>query len=130
MADQIRKELLMWASRQAEVRPLFWGSILKQFKELRSLDEQGLAAYLDCSVASLSVIGLCRAPKTSSAHFREDLEEVAEYVGVKSEKLVQVVREVESNLAIGGSSVGPPQLANTQSFMLAARDKPGPKRKK
>lgn len=130
MADQIRKELLMWASRQAEVRPLFWGSILKQFKELRSLDEQGLAAYLDCSVSSLSVIGLCRAPKTSSAHFREDLEEVAEYAGVKSEKLVQVVREVESNLAIGGSSVGPPQLANTQSFMLAARDKPGPKRKK
>ena len=130
MADQIKKELLMWASRRAEERPLFWASILKQFRDVRSLNEQDLAQYLDCSVSSLSVIGLCRAPKTSSAHFREDLEEVAEYVGVKSEKLVQVVREVESSLAIGGSSAGPPQLANTQSFMLAARDKPRPKRKK
>ena len=130
MSDPTSKDLLNWASRRAESRPFFLAGYLKMFRELEGLDDQGLAEYLGCDVSALTTISLCAVPNASSSSFRRDVEQVASYVGARAEKLAQILREVESSVAIQSVPLPPTLARSGQAYMLAARDKPKPRSKK
>ncbi len=85
------------------------------YKEQEGLDDQQLAALLQCEVESLSRLVLCERPR-EAPHFREDVERIAQYIHADTMQLALVIRAAESRYTLSQ------QPGTTTPMLLAARD--------
>ena len=85
------------------------------YKEQEGLDDQQLAAMLQCEVESLPRLALCERPR-EAPHFREDVERIAHYIHADTMQLALLIRAAESRYALSQ------QPGTTSPTLLAARD--------
>ncbi|HEY8475660.1 MAG TPA: hypothetical protein VIN09_02190 [Chloroflexota bacterium] len=117
MSDRAR-DLLRRAAERAATEPSLLASLLRAYRELQGMDEEQLASELECNVADLSRLGLCRRPDPGSARFRADVQRIAAHVGVSPVALARVVRTVSAAGALRSEG----QRAEAGQ-LLAARDR-------
>ncbi len=112
---------------RAADRPFYLASVIQPYKEMHGLDDRGLATLLGSTPENLMRLGLCRKPGSASAHFRQEVEQVAAYAGAQPAALAAVIRDAEASRALQSDSTSDGGCERTNT-LLAARDKPaGPK---
>jgi hypothetical protein len=114
MADPL--EVL--AARAAD-EPFFLGWLLAAYADSEGLDDAGLAAALGCSTQALVLLRLCRAPRTDSQEFWDDVTCIAERFGLARLPLAEAVkrgRVVRRFRQAGQAAAG---------SLMAARDREG-----
>jgi hypothetical protein len=110
MADPLER-----FARRAEAEPFFLAPLLAAYAHSEGLDDPGLAAALGCPVGELIMLRLCRAPRTDSREFWEDIRRVAEHFGIEPQRLAAVVKR--------GRVVRRFQAGGAGGSLLAARDR-------
>jgi hypothetical protein len=105
---------LQQLAKRAESDPFFLGCSLKNFATSEKLDDAGLAKKLECSMETLTMLRLCRAPHADN--FKEDLDKIAAKYEVNREVLAQAARRGQVLLQMRG------EAPSDHGFMLAARD--------
>jgi hypothetical protein len=99
----------------AQERPTLLAGPLFLYQEQERLDDQSLAALLQCELEALPRLALCERPRPAP-HFREDVERIAAYIHADMLQLAMVIRAAEAREALSHrSGLTPPTL-------LAARD--------
>ena len=79
------------AARVAD-EPFFLAWLLGAYAYSEDLDDTGLAAALGCPVQELTMLRLCRAPRTDSQEFWDDVTCIAERFGLDPQRLAEVVK--------------------------------------
>jgi hypothetical protein len=105
-------------ARKAARESFFLSSLLEAFARSEELDDAGLARALGCSVQSLPLLRLCRAPRHGAEEFRNDIDCIAGKFGVDPLRLAEAVkhgRVVQRLLEQAGPG-----------FLMAARDRETP----
>lgn len=106
---------LEFLARLAEERSNLLAGPLSLYKKQEGLDDQQLAALLQCEPTALARLALCERPRPAP-YFRQDVQRIATYIHADFMQLAMLIRAAESREALGrkpGSA--PPTL-------LAARD--------
>jgi hypothetical protein len=113
MADSLES-----LARRAEGEPFFLASVLAAYARSEGLpDDAGLAAALGCRVGDLSMVRLCRAPRTEPDAFWEDVRRVAERFGMDPERLAAAVKRGRVVLRFQAARPAP------GGGLMAARDR-------
>lgn len=108
-------ESLDWLSRRVEDDPTFLASVLAEYAVSEKLNDVGLAAALGCSRENLTLVRLCRVPRSDPAGLRADTAELAAAYGVDPLRLISVLRRTNSMRAI--------RAATGLGSLLAARQR-------
>ena len=122
MSEKTPIDLLKHAAKRASTHPFFFAGYLDRFRLHRGMQEDDLADFLGCSVELLPKIALCRQPDPEDSNFHSDVHKIADAFGVHVDRLVQLIREVDSLKAIGGAASFLEQIT-LQGLMMAARDR-------
>ncbi len=104
-------------AEMAEARPGLMSGLLMLFRRQESMDEEQLAAFLECDRGDLPRLALCRRPRPAP-RFRRDIEEIAAYAGADPTRLAKLVRAAE----VGEALRGTPAEVRRPPMLLAARD--------
>lgn len=107
-------------ARLAAARPSLMSSLMQLYREREGMDDQEMAAFLECNAEALPRLALCRRPR-QAPNFRGDIEAIAARTGANSTRLAQLVRAAETLEALGES-----RGEATNSTLMAARDYDGP----
>lgn len=90
--------------------------LLVLYEEQENLKEPELAALLGADRDALTKLALCQRPRMEAAHFRNDIERIADYAQVSATQLARLVR---------AAVVYEKRAADTSAnrpILLAARD--------
>ena len=79
------------AARAAE-EPFFLAWVLSAYAHSEGLDDAGLAAALGCPAQELVMLRLCRAPRSDSGDFWDDVTTIAERFGLDPQRLAAAVK--------------------------------------
>ena len=100
----------------AAARPSLMSSLMQLYREQQGMDDEQLAAFLECDAGVLPRLALCRRPR-QAPDFRGDIEAIAAHTGTNPISLARLVRAAEALEALAeGRGSG---LAST---LIAARD--------
>ncbi|MEA2576276.1 MAG: hypothetical protein QOH93_3574 [Chloroflexia bacterium] len=97
-------------------RPSLMSSLMQLYREREGMDEEQLAAFLECDSDALPRLALCRRPR-KAPDFRGDIEAIATHTGADPTRLARLVRAAESQEALGDA-----RGAGGPSILMAARD--------
>lgn len=103
------------ASERASQRPFFLAHDLAAARELRRVDEEGLARLLGCAEDDLVRASLCRSPSRGDG-FRADVERIATQYRIPGDRLGGLLREVDAIAALRSTS------RERFGWLAAARD--------
>ncbi|MBI2807306.1 MAG: hypothetical protein HYX68_20175 [Planctomycetes bacterium] len=101
-------------ARRLEDDPFFLACPLRLFAQSMKLDDQRLAEKLGCSLDTLVIVCLCRAPSGDAAEFQRGITQIADKFKIDASQLIEVVRLGQ---AIFNMRQGP-----STNALLAARD--------
>jgi hypothetical protein len=103
-------------ARRAEGDPFFLASALAAYAGDKGLDDTGLAAALGCPGEHLTMLRLCRTPRTDAPEFLDDVTRIAERFGLDADRLAAVVKRglVLRKFRSAGQA--------GEGFLMAARD--------
>lgn len=118
-----KTDILAWAAVRTEEDPFFLGYDLHEYRKLAEVDDDGLAAFLRCSLRALSHLALCRRPDPSDDSFRADVEKIASHCKVNAQKLAVLLREVDAIRAMRFAPQLPPHVTDQSPILIAARDR-------
>ena len=113
-----KRDLLRIAAERAAGRPFFLAAVLREFQELRGMDDEHLADELGCDPADLPRLGLCRCPDRATDRFRADVERIAARFGLAPLPLARAIRAVDAARKIREAAPSP-----DAGRLLAARDR-------
>jgi hypothetical protein len=117
-----RARYLRVAAELAARRPLFLARDLAEFRALHGFSEVDLAAWLGCAPERLPGLALCRRPALRGPGFRRDVQKISDYVGIRPERLAELLREVDAVDAFRHSSLSS-RAPRSRGMLLAARDR-------
>jgi hypothetical protein len=103
--------------RRAQDDPFFLAAALADYAQSEGLDEEGLAAMLNCSIETLNRLRLCRRPVPTADAYWADVTRIATRFGVKAEALAEVVRRSDVLVALRREG------ADGGGLVAAARDR-------
>jgi hypothetical protein len=92
-----------------ETSPEFLAFVLRRYRDAQGFDDARLAAKIGARVDDLPRIAICRRPRHDSddpAHFRQDVESIAEEFGLDPRQLAEVVRFVDVLDAFSSAPAG------------------------
>ena len=112
--------LLQHAARRAVHDCFFFSESLVEFRNVRGMAEDQLAEFLGCSPSVLLKLALCRRPDPESPKFRSDMERIASVFKIRPERLVQLVREVDTMKAL--TKVSQAKQGVPEGLLATARD--------
>jgi hypothetical protein len=95
--------------------PFFLACPLALFAKSEAMNEQQLAAWFHCSMATLTMIEVCRAPEAESSSFVADLGRVAARFSINPDRLVEAVRRGQAVFHMTASG-------DSRRTLMAARD--------
>lgn len=103
-------------------RPSLMSSLMQLYREQEGMNDQQLAAFLECEAEALPRLALCRRPR-QAPDFRGDIEAIAAHTGANPTRLAGLVRAAEGLQALReGHEAGPTTPNTTTSMLMAARD--------
>ena len=102
-------------AKRAEREPFFLASVLAAYARSEGLDDAGLAAALGCPVGELTMIRLCRVPRTDAGEFWDDVTALAGRFGLDAGRLAEAVKRGRVVLRLQAAQPG-------GGFLAAARD--------
>lgn len=102
-------------AKRVEDDPFFLGCILKQYARSEDLDDAATAKSLGCTLETLTMLRLCRAPDASQ--LAADVDEIASKFEVDRTALLLAIRRGQVVLKLQESKAGTP------GTLLAARDR-------
>jgi hypothetical protein len=117
--EQYRPSIARLASL-ASSRPSLMSSLMQLYREREGMDDEQLAAFLECEHEALPRLALCRRPR-QAPDFRGDIEAIAAHTGANPGRLAKMVRAAEVQQALGGE-----HGAGGPSILMAARDHDDP----
>lgn len=122
MADN---DLISLTVQRAVADPLFLGYDLREYCQFSELNELDLSKLLECSIDDVKRLALCLRPSPNTPQFRADVERIALHCGADTQKLVSILRELDSVRTMRNVS-GTVLHAHPdrQPLLLAARDRP------
>src|SRR5215467_4409917 len=94
--SEARDRYLRVAAERAAGRPFFIAKALAEFRTLYRFSENDLAAWLGCARGRLPDLALCRRPAARGPEFRADVHKISRYIGIRPERLAQLLREVDA----------------------------------
>ena len=100
-------------AERARREPSFLGWLLEQYAAPQQLSDAGLVAELGCSATDLRRLRLCRTPRTDEDGLREDLQRLAEALGLDAVRLGRVLRRAVASGKFRPDATG----------LMAARDR-------
>lgn len=86
----LRREMDRWKSPE---RPAFVAGDLVAYQERHQMGDDALAEFLSCSEEQLSLLAMVRRPDPARADYRSQIERIAEYVGVRGDRLAHILSE-------------------------------------
>jgi hypothetical protein len=104
-------------ARLARERHTLLAGLLAIYQDQEGLNEAQFAAFLKGTVNAMSLLALCRRPRTDTVNFRPDVERIAAYASVDATQLAKLIRAAtayEERSRIVGSRM---------RILLAARDR-------
>jgi hypothetical protein len=107
-------------ARRVAGDPFFLAFALAGYARSEQLDDPALAAKLDCAVATLTHLRLCRIPRPQAPFFWQDVERIATHFAVSPDVLAEVVRHGQSLMHL--QSPGSNRQDESAGFLMAARD--------
>jgi hypothetical protein len=118
------KRIVTWAAKRAMSDPSFLGFDLREYCQIAGVTEDDLSNALNCSTDGFNSLTLCLRPVPGSPTFRTDVERIATHCGAKPQRLMEVLREVDS---IRSMRIGPvpraPFSDGQAALLMAARDR-------
>jgi hypothetical protein len=106
------------AERLADA-PDFLACALAEYARSERLADAALAAWLGCSVDTLTHLRLCRMPRGQAPLFWQDVERIAARFAVEADVLAEIARRGQSLITLRNVEGGRQQ---EPGFLLAARD--------
>ena len=94
--------------------PFFLACPLKLFAKSADLAEEQMAEKLGCSVETLTLVRLCRAPSADPGQFQKDITRIASRYRVDADALTQAVRQ--------GQAIYSMRMVPNAKTLMAARD--------
>ncbi|MBP1464376.1 hypothetical protein EYB53_001525 [Candidatus Chloroploca sp. M-50] len=88
------------AARRAEQQPFFLASVLAAYRQANRLDDAALATLLDCQLADMLRLALCRRPATEQTQFMADVDQLAQRFNLRGDQLAMIIRQVDALAAI------------------------------
>jgi hypothetical protein len=101
-------------AKRAEQEPYFLAAVLAAYAHSEGLNDAGLAAALGCLREELTMVRLCRAPRTEPPEFWADVTAVATRFGMDRQRLAEAVKRGRVVLRLRQAPAG--------GFLAAARD--------
>lgn len=98
--------------------PFFLGWAITQYAHLYNMKKNAIAAWLHCDVNSLDKLFLCRLPDGTSQRVRTQIQQICDYIGCDSDRLIAIIREVFAVHQLKEAS-----LYDNEGFLMAARDR-------
>jgi hypothetical protein len=123
-----QKELLAHAALRASNDPFFLGHELRAYREICSLDDEGVSKFLRCTPEALVRMSLCRTPEMNTTSFRHEVEQIAVYCGADPQRLAELLRHSDSVRSFRGVPV-PVTMSPPAGMTVAARDRNPRKRR-
>jgi hypothetical protein len=114
-------DLLRYAARRASQYPFFLAADMDHFRSHLGMEETDLARFLGCLPDFLPKLALCRRPDPDSPQFRSDIQRIAGAFGLQTDRLVQLIREVDVLESLG-KAAHTIEEAEARGLLLAARD--------
>src|SRR5262245_37961191 len=111
-------------ARRLEDDQFFLASALADYAQSEHLSDASLAKRLECPVATLAPLRLCRRPRPGKEMFRRDVQTIADRFNVNANVLAEVVRRADAL-----ERMRKPMHAQ-RGTLLAARDKAKKKRRR
>jgi hypothetical protein len=105
-------------ARRASAEPSFLGWQLAAFARARGFDDEALAAFLGCPVATLANVRLCGPVRPD--HFRDDVTCVATKFGLNPQRLADAAKPLAEPVREATDATEP------AGALLAARDRGQP----
>jgi hypothetical protein len=122
MEEERMTDPLVSLARRAEREPFLLASALADYARSEELDHAALAARLGCTVEQLTLVRLCRTPRSDPADFRADVEVIAGHYHLDEGVLVEAVKRSRVMRRTQGAS------ATEAGLLMAARDREQPPR--
>jgi len=97
----------------------FLGNTIEEFKAINKLSDLTLANYIECKPDALKRLALCRLPDDREDRFREDIKRISVHENCKADKLIALIRQVNTLRALRGENT---EYAGS-SLLIAARDR-------
>ena len=85
---------LRWFARRASTDAFFLGKAFAEYQAMHGIDDRKLAKMLQCNIAAVARLALCRRPDDQAAKFRQEVQRIATFTSCNAERLVQLLREV------------------------------------
>lgn len=101
--------------------PFFLASVLRCYAEANSLNDEALAAQLQCEVGTLNELRLCRNPDAKPPRFWHDVGTIASRFRLNAERLGEIIREGQTFLHLRSSLLDAP--TGNAGLLMAARDR-------
>jgi hypothetical protein len=111
-------DALQHLANRVAIDPFFLAHPLAEFAQSEQLDDPGLAARLGCRVEDLTLLRLCRVPRSDPNGFRDDLAKVATRFGLDPSSLAVAVRHGQGLATLRAA----PRPEGAPGALLAARD--------
>lgn len=99
-----------------EQQPEFVAFAFAEYRRAHNLSPAELAKHLGCEFDRYQQLALCLRPPGADPTFRQRVEKIAEHAGANAIKLIQLLREVETRIALRESDSG--------ARLMAARHRP------
>jgi hypothetical protein len=104
---------------RVRVDSYFLGKILSEYEALHDINDQQLAHYLECGHDKLARLFLCSVPRETNQQFQKDVARIADFANCNANKLITILREIESIIALRGEEA----KENDSGLLMAARDR-------
>lgn len=97
----------------------FLGNIIAEFKALNKLSYLDMSDFLKCTPDALKRLALCRLPDDRDERFRDDINRISGYVKCNADKLIALIRQVNTLRTLCGESA----KHAASILLMAARDR-------
>jgi hypothetical protein len=108
------------AAERARKHPFFLASVLEEYRQMNGMNSEEVAQFLGCSWEDLVRLALCRCPITDSPTFLKDVDYLARRFAFPSERLIQIIREINSIRALRDHFN---TVQEKKHLLMAARDR-------
>jgi hypothetical protein len=98
--NKTKLEIVRIAAERAASEPAFFAHVLREYCAMFGLDLRSLATQLGCNIHDITRLALCRKPDFDAPKWHEDLETIAHFVHIDSQRLLQLLREVDTLTAM------------------------------
>lgn len=92
--------MLLNLAKELENDSTFMAHVLARYCQFEGLDINALAEELEIPLSLFARLALCKRPDADSPNFMNEMNEIADFVLADEMKLVQIIREVDSLIAL------------------------------